>query len=385
MAEFIAGANFSGRSAALMAWLRAGAPAFFVGPYAEAALSGLASTVADEIAIYRSGEPVRPAFAPRDFASCAARKPPTLSGGEQVLLALHCFSLSDYAAIGIDTALEQLDPQNRADALAYLSQGAAQNFTAALIDNRLACPAGWSPRHLTGPAIDFACDLAAIDPPPCNAPVIGVRQLSFRYPGGRDIFRDAGFSLEPGQAYRLTGPNGAGKTTLFKLLAGVLSPASGGITLDGTAYAPWRGGNRIFAFATQNPDHQWCGATLAEDLARRRAAFARDPNAAMPSDERLAALAARLGVRSIDQHLYELPLVARKRLSWLWPLAGAMPWVMFDEPTLGQDQATRRALAEIIGRLTRGGYGVLFVTHDDEFASLIAHRALRLADGTVRL
>ena len=50
MDEFIAGPNFSGRSAALMAWLRERAPAFFVGPYAEGALSGLSGTVAAEIA-----------------------------------------------------------------------------------------------------------------------------------------------------------------------------------------------------------------------------------------------------------------------------------------------------------------------------------------------
>src|ERR1041385_6491092 len=144
MGEFIAGANFSGRSAALLAELRKKGPAFFVGPYAEAALSGLSSTVADEIAIYRSPQSKRPPFAALDFTAYRVRKPPTLSGGEQVLLALHCFSLSDYAAIGIDTALEQLDPQNRADALGYLSQGADDGFTAALIDGRLACPAGWS-------------------------------------------------------------------------------------------------------------------------------------------------------------------------------------------------------------------------------------------------
>src|SRR5437764_5788380 len=161
MAEFISGANFSGRSAALRARLRETAPAFFVGPYAEAALSGLSSTVADEIEIYRAPKSMRPAFTSLDFAACAARKPPTLSGGEQVLLALHCFSLSDYAAIGIDTALEQLDPQNRADALAYLSQAGAHGFTAALIDNRLACPPGWSPRSLTSTMPNFACDLAA--------------------------------------------------------------------------------------------------------------------------------------------------------------------------------------------------------------------------------
>src|SRR3954464_12052245 len=143
MAEFIAGPLFSGRSAALMAWLRERTPAFLVGPYAEAALSGLSSTVGDEIAIYRSPQPKRSPFTPLDVAHYAARKPPTLSGGEQVLLALHCFSVSDYAAIGIDTAIEQLDPANRADALAYLSQGIAHGFTAAVIDNRLGCPPGW--------------------------------------------------------------------------------------------------------------------------------------------------------------------------------------------------------------------------------------------------
>src|SRR5881628_905360 len=118
MAEFIAGPNFSGRSAALMARLRERAPAFFVGPHAEAALSGLSSTVADEIEIYRAAKPAHEIFAPPELAY-ADRKPPRLSGGEQVLLALHCFSLSDYAAIGIDTALEQLDPDNRDRALAY--------------------------------------------------------------------------------------------------------------------------------------------------------------------------------------------------------------------------------------------------------------------------
>src|SRR2546421_8323102 len=161
MAEFIAGLNFSGRSAALMARLRARAPAFFVGPYAEAALSGLSSTIADEIDIYRAQKPMRPAFTPLEFAAYAGRKPPTLSGGEQVLLALHCFSLSDYAVIGIDTALEQLDPDNRGAALAYLSQGEAQGFAAALIDNRLTCPAGWSSRAFENTTSEFACDLAA--------------------------------------------------------------------------------------------------------------------------------------------------------------------------------------------------------------------------------
>src|SRR4051812_390350 len=139
MGEFISGPNFSGRSAALMARLAALAPdnAFLIGPYAEAALSGLSSTVADEIAIYRAAEQRNREFAPLDFAGLSRRKPPTLSGGEQVLLALHCFSLSDYPAIGIDTGLEQLDPENRERALAFLSQ---DGLGAVLADNRVEKP-----------------------------------------------------------------------------------------------------------------------------------------------------------------------------------------------------------------------------------------------------
>jgi energy-coupling factor transporter ATP-binding protein EcfA2 len=383
MGELIAGPNFSGRSAALRERLKNAAPAaFFIGPYAEAALSGLTSTVADEIAIYQSDSPNRPAFTQLDFAAYAARRPPTLSGGEQVLLALHCFSRSHYRAIGIDTALEQLDPENRDKALAYLSR---DDIDAVLTDNRIDALNGWPSTALQATDAAFPCDLERVMAAlrPLTAPTIQINRLTFSYPGGPDIFRDMSLTLTPGTIYRLVGHNGAGKTTLFRLLAGVLAPTSGDATLDGTPYVPWRSGNRAFALAAQNPDHQWCGATLAEDIARRRRALARYPEIVLPDDATCTALAGRLGVPSLDQHLYELPLAARKRVSWLWAFAGAMPWIMLDEPTVGQDGATRAALASAVSHLASKGYGVLFITHDDTFAAAIPHRALRLSSGTV--
>jgi energy-coupling factor transporter ATP-binding protein EcfA2 len=384
--ELITGPNFSGRSDALKTLARdpSFAPAsFFVGPYAEAALSGLSSTLADEIHIYRAenAKVRRPTFSPIDFAKLLHRKPQTLSGGEQVLLALHCFSQSAHSAVAIDTALEQLDGENRAAALSYLCGNDGPAFNVALIDNRLdAQLAHWSCRAQDVEPRPYPCDLTALanELAPQQADAIVIHDLHFRYRQGRPIFQGVDLTFEPGTAHRLLGPNGAGKTTLLKILVGVLSPLSGRLSLGGATYEPARTGNRAIALATQNPDHQWCGATLREDIARRRSAFARRAIASLPSDARMASLARRLGFSALDLHLYELPLAARKRLSWLWPFSGALPWIVLDEPTIGQDREIRAQLAAVIGRLCALGHGVIFVTHDDDFAAQVPHRALAI-------
>lgn len=381
--EFFAGSNFSGRSDALLASLRAGgAPAFFVGPYAEAALSGLSSTVADELRIYRDrpAQP-RPPFDGLPIAGLLDRKPQSLSGGEQVLLALHCFAQSPFETLAVDTALEQLDGENRAAALTYLDCGA---FNVALADNR-AAPAGWDTHACTGANRDFAVDWSALTRAiaPQRAQAMAIDGLDFTYPKGRQIFRGASVMLEPGTAHRLSGVNGAGKSTLLKILVGALAPAAGTITLSGATYRPWHEGNRALALATQNPDQQWCGATLREDMERRRAALRARADAASMSDARLNELVAALGIASLDQHLYELPLAARKRVSWLWPLVGAHPWVMLDEPTIGQDRATRENLALLLQEMCARGHGVIFVTHDDGFAAMLPHRRLHIDNGRI--
>ena len=162
MNAFIAGPNFSGRSAALMTRLRAAAPAFFIGPYAEAALSGLSNTVADEIAIYRAPQPARAPFTPLDFAAYAARKPPTLSGGEQVLLALALL-----LALGLrgdrhrhrTRTARSGEPRMRRSV--YLSR--ERHLQRVLVDNRLdqLGPAGLARQMPGDPASAAACDLAA--------------------------------------------------------------------------------------------------------------------------------------------------------------------------------------------------------------------------------
>lgn len=58
--------------------------------------------------------------------------------------------------------------------------------------------------------------------------------LGFRYgTGGRWLFRNVNLCIDPGQHVAIVGPSGHGKSTLAKLLAGLLEPSEGHVTLDG--------------------------------------------------------------------------------------------------------------------------------------------------------
>lgn len=48
------------------------------------------------------------------------------------------------------------------------------------------------------------------------------------------------FAVQPGELLGLIGPNGAGKSTLFNLIAGVMPPSGGKITIDGADVTGWK-------------------------------------------------------------------------------------------------------------------------------------------------
>src|SRR5262249_12788679 len=148
---------------------------------------------------------------------------------------------------------------------------------------------GWTCRERAADTSDFACDprRAVADLPHRQAPAIVIRGLHFAYRQGKEIFHAVDLALAGGAAYRLPRAHGAGKTTLPQLPVRAPAPGAGELTLGGEPYRPWRQGNRAIALATQNPDHQWCGATLRDDLARRRSAFARRVDPGLLADARM--------------------------------------------------------------------------------------------------
>jgi energy-coupling factor transporter ATP-binding protein EcfA2 len=389
----IIGPNFSGRSKALTELLRTEGRAtehFFIGAYAETGLSGIASTVGDELAFYKS-TPDAGSLLP--FASTIlsrrTQRVATLSGGEQTLLALQCFESSNSTFIGIDTALEQLDAENRVSALQYLSKLHLSTRRCCVVDNReVGILLERETITLKAEADAFALNLRRLitNSPNRGAPAIELRSLHFEYSPAVPVFADVSLALYGGCAYRLYGPNGSGKSTLLKLLAGALPSSAGDLYLDGHPYNPYKRGNEMIAWAMQDPDHQWVSTSVASDLAVKIKAFEDRKYARLQKNQEIGDWIGCFGIGDRHpHHLLDLPKALRKRLSWLWPLTGTVPWLALDEPTIGQDRNTSEMLADALQDLVHRGYGVLFVTHDDDFARLLPHRTLVFRNRTITI
>jgi ABC-type multidrug transport system ATPase subunit len=386
----LSGPNFSGRSDSLRDWLcaeRDAGPVVFIGPSVASALTGLGPTVGAELDLYRSWN------APPPHEELAAFLDPrsdqsvtSLSGGEQVLLALVLAARPDAKGVALDCALEQLDDDWRRWAVSYV-RSAPGGAEVRLADNQMLSERDAYDRVLPmpdatgafrmGPADESLASLQAIRPAHLT-----VEGLSFRYPRGPVVFEGCSFELRPGRVYRLKGANGAGKSTLIRLLCGVLPMSRGTLSINGAPYRPYREGNRLVALSMQNPDDQWSDISLFGDLGRRLRHLSSPASAAPRSPERLASTWGDVfAVRDrLHEHVLDFPRVLRKRLSWIWPLSGCLPWLVFDEPTLGQDDSTVTRLISLLRFYVKLGYGVLYVSHDRRLSDGIRATQLLIED-----
>ena len=85
---------------------------------------------------------------------------------------------------------------------------------------------------------------------------IDVQDLTFAWDSGETVLDRCTLSVPKGQFWMLLGTNGSGKSTLLRLLAGLLKPKSGDITIS----------DRL-GFVFQNPDHQLVMPTVGADIA----------------------------------------------------------------------------------------------------------------------
>lgn len=201
-------------------------------------------------------------------------------------------------------------------------------------------------------------------PPLAAAPSLAADDLGHAF-GARALYRGVSFRLGPGEALAITGANGAGKTTLVRVLAGLLAPRKGHITLAlGGAPVPEADRARYAGLVAPYAG-VYDGLTPREHLAFLARARGFDP-ATFPLGDVLARvdLAARA-----DDRVGTFSSGLKQRVKYACALLAAPPLLLLDEPTTNLDARGAEIVAGIRAwQLARGGLLVVATNDPAEAA-----------------
>jgi len=182
-----------------------------------------------------------------------------------------------------------------------------------------------------------------------------------------------GLSLEvgAGEIVSLLGPNGAGKTTTFRMLAGLLPPSAGSISIGGTALTPDTADavrSRV-GLLTEAPG-LWDRLSVRWNLRT----YARLHGVAADG-ARVDAVMSAVGIDDrADERVGALSKGLQQRVALARALVHDPPLVLLDEPTSGLDPASARQVRDLIVRLRAEGRAVMVSTHNLAEAEAISDR-----------
>jgi ABC-type multidrug transport system ATPase subunit len=195
--------------------------------------------------------------------------------------------------------------------------------------------------------------------------------------GAKAVLDGVELACAPSEVVLLLGRNGAGKSTLLRVLAGLLEPDDGAVTLDG------RSVHGADAAARAQIGYLPDATDIFPELSvRELVALVEALKQAPFTDEQGRAWRTRLGLDDLwSQRLRTLSLGQRKRSYAMAALVGD-PWLLvMDEPTNGLDPGGCGVILEIIAERQAAGRGTVLASNDVELARALRAATVRRIDG----
>lgn len=194
---------------------------------------------------------------------------------------------------------------------------------------------------------------------------IEVNNLSFSYDQEKDVLKNISFSIPQGSYTTIIGHNGSGKSTIAKLLIGLLEPKDGEIRVLGTTLTD----DNLYeqrehlGIVFQNPDNQFIGSTVADDIA-----FGLE-NHCVPHEDMQPIIeesARRVGMLEyLDAEPTNLSGGQKQRVAIAGLLATSPDIIIFDESTSMLDPQGKSQINEQIRRLNEEeDKTIISITHD---------------------
>ncbi|WP_186337559.1 MULTISPECIES: energy-coupling factor ABC transporter ATP-binding protein [Furfurilactobacillus] len=222
--------------------------------------------------------------------------------------------------------------------------------------------------------------------------IISVDDLSYQYPDAdRPTLNHISFEINAGEWVAIVGHNGSGKSTLVRALDGLIDFKSGTVTVAGTKLSPesvWLVREHI-GMVFQNPDNQFVGATVADDVA-----FGLE-NAGVPRPEMQKRVQEALEAVDMWQFAEREPSRLSGGQKQRVALAGIIAMnpsiIVLDEATSMLDPHGRQTVLSVLQHLRRSNQAptILSITHDLSEAAqaqrlLVMDNGQLISEGTPR-
>lgn len=192
---------------------------------------------------------------------------------------------------------------------------------------------------------------------------IEVTDLTVAY-GDKPVLWDVDLGVPHGVLMAIVGPNGAGKTTLIKAVLGLLKPAAGQVLIDGKSYTQQR---HLVGYVPQRGSVDWDFPTSVLDVVMMGRYGALGWFRRPGSRERAAALGAleKVGMAQFaERQISQLSGGQQQRVFLARALVQEAQIYLMDEPFVGVDAVTERAIVTLLQELRAAGKTVCVVHHD---------------------
>jgi len=211
---------------------------------------------------------------------------------------------------------------------------------------------------------------------------IELQDVTFGYDATRPILSDVRLTIEAGTFLAIVGPNGAGKSTLINLLAGLLRPQSGAISIDGAALHAHKQVDLAQKVALVRQEFVPAfGFSVAETIMMARTPYFGPLGFERPSDRRIVAEAMELTDTTpfAARPLASLSGGERQRVFIARALAQDTPILLLDEPTSFLDLKHQVGIYDLLKSIQHEkARTIVAITHDLNLAAQYCDQALLL-------